>query len=70
MPQWEYTKRDLSNLPPRTDDVDLLNDCGGEGWELVCVSVNGTAYLRRPKVPGPAEEPSAAKPRARRKVAG
>lgn len=69
MPQWEYTKRDLAHLPPRTDEINLLNDCGRDGWELVAIIANGTAYLKRPVGGAPVEEQSAAKPRARRKAA-
>ena len=47
MPQWEYSKIDLSNLPPRIDDVDLLDDAGREGWELVGIAANNFAYLKR-----------------------
>ena len=47
MPQWEYSKIDLSNLPPRTDDVDLLDDAGKDGWELVGIAANNFAYLKR-----------------------
>ena len=60
MLQWEYTKRDLSHLPPRTDAVDVLNDCGRGGWELVAIIANGTAYFRR-------AIPAAPKPRVPRK---
>jgi hypothetical protein len=28
MPQWDYRKIDLNNVPRKTDDVDLLNDAG------------------------------------------
>ena len=47
MPQWEYTTVDLSKLPPRTDEIDLLNDAGEEGWDLVIITINGVAYLKR-----------------------
>jgi hypothetical protein len=47
MPQWEYTTVDLSKLPPRTDEIDLLNDAGEGGWELVTITINGVAYLKR-----------------------
>lgn len=35
MLQWEYTKRDLNALPRKTEETDLLNGAGAEGWELV-----------------------------------
>jgi len=47
MTQWEYLKIDLNELPPRTDEIDLLNDAGARGWELVCIAPKNTAYLRR-----------------------
>ena len=65
MRQWEYSKIDLSNLPPRTDDVDLLDDAGREGWELVGIAANNFAYLKRLSATAEAEPP--AKQRARRK---
>ena len=47
MPQWEYDKIDLSNLPTKIQDIDLLNDAGKERWELVGISTNHIAYLKR-----------------------
>jgi hypothetical protein len=47
MPQWEYTTVDLSKLSPRTSEIDLLNDAGEQGWELVTIVINGVAYLKR-----------------------
>ena len=47
MPQWEYTTVVLSKLPPRTHEIDLLNDAGEGGWELVTITINGVAYLKR-----------------------
>jgi hypothetical protein len=66
MPQWEYSKIDLSNLPPRTEDIDLLDDAGREGWELVGIAANNFAYLRRLSAAAAAESPS--KQRARRRA--
>jgi hypothetical protein len=45
--QWEYRKISLNERPRRTTDIDLLNDFGGDGWQLVCVLDNGVAYLKR-----------------------
>lgn len=71
MPQWEYNKIDLSNVSARSDDVDLLDQAGRDGWELVSITPNNIAYLKR-QVPAPTQtasaEPPAAKP-ARRKAA-
>lgn len=47
MPQWEYTKIDLNQSSSRTDDIDLLNTAGGDGWELVGITTNNIAYLKR-----------------------
>ena len=35
MPEWRYDKIDLGGLPRRTSDIDVLNDAGKDGWELV-----------------------------------
>jgi hypothetical protein len=47
MPQWKYLVIDLSDLPRRTDEIDLLNDAGVNGWELVGITTNNKAYLKR-----------------------
>jgi hypothetical protein len=47
MSEWEYRKISLSEAPRRGDDIDLLNDAGKEGWELVGISNNNVAYLKR-----------------------
>jgi len=47
MPQWEYTKIDLNQISGRTDDIDLLNTAGRDGWELVGITTNNMAYLKR-----------------------
>ena len=48
MQQWEYIKIDLSSISAKRDDIAILTDAGDEGWELVAVTVNNTAYLKRP----------------------
>lgn len=63
MPQWEYNKIDLSNVSARSDDVDLLDDAGKDGWELVGITSNNVAYLKRMTNPpaatvAPAEAPA------------
>jgi hypothetical protein len=45
--QWEYLKIDLGALPRKTEDIDLLNDIGADGWELVAIMSNKIAYLKR-----------------------
>jgi hypothetical protein len=47
MPKWEYLVIDLSDLPRRTGEMDLLNDAGVNGWELVGITSNNKAYLKR-----------------------
>jgi hypothetical protein len=48
MSEWEYRKVDL-NVPTRTaTDLDLLDKAGFEGWELVVITPNSIAYLKRP----------------------
>ena len=34
---WEYRKIALNQLSAKTNDVDVLNDAGDEGWELVAI---------------------------------
>ena len=48
MMQWEYRKIDLNNTPRMTDDVDMLIDAGKDRWELVGITTNNIAYLKRP----------------------
>jgi DNA-binding protein H-NS len=45
--EWEYRKIDLSQQQPRKDDLDMLNAAGADGWELVGVTSNNIAYLKR-----------------------
>jgi hypothetical protein len=47
MSQWEYRKIDLNDLPRKANDVDVLNDAGDEEWELVGITTNNFAYLKR-----------------------
>jgi len=68
--QWEYRKINMNELPRKTDDIDLLEDAGADGWELVAINSLNIAYLKiaylkiayrkRPLAPG-------ALPGARRK---
>ena len=63
MPQWEHRKIDLNNVPRKSDDIDLLNDAGDQGWELVTITTNSIAYFKRQlEVPAPT-------PATRRKAA-
>jgi len=57
MPQWYYRKIDLNDLPRNKEDIDLLTNAGEEGWELVVITPNNFAYLKRPvEAPTAAQE--------------
>ena len=45
--QWEYLKLDLNAVPRRGNEIDVLNGAGSDGWELVTVTRNGIAFLKR-----------------------
>lgn len=47
MPEWEYRKIDLNERPRMTDEISLLGDAGRDGWELVQITSNNIAYLKR-----------------------
>jgi hypothetical protein len=47
MPRWQYLSIDLANLPPRVDELDLLEEAGDVGWELVIITPNNIAYFGR-----------------------
>ena len=47
MSAWEYRKIDLGDLPREANDLDLLAKAGDDGWELVVITVNNMAYLKR-----------------------
>ena len=59
MSGWEYTKIALNELPRKNDDIDVLCDAGEDGWELVAILPNNTAYLKR-QVDGSISETTAA----------
>jgi hypothetical protein len=48
MDGWEYMTINLCELPLAAQASDVLNDAGKEGWELVAITSNGMAYLKRP----------------------
>jgi hypothetical protein len=48
MTEWEYITVNLSDLPFKTRPVDLLDDAGKRGWELITITSNNVAYLKRP----------------------
>jgi DNA-binding protein H-NS len=43
----EYRKIALNDHSRRSDDIDLLSALGEEGWELVTITSNSIAYLKR-----------------------
>lgn len=47
MPRWEYRTLDLNDVPRKQHAVDLLSDAGEDGWELVHITANNVAYLKR-----------------------
>ena len=47
MSEWEYRKIDLNQHRPQADELDLLNAAGADGWELVGITSNNFAYLKR-----------------------
>ena len=67
MPQWEYRKVDLNDLPRKRSDIDVLNDAGDVGWEIVAITSNAIAYLKRPIEPEP-KAPKGKPPKADRRA--
>jgi hypothetical protein len=53
--EWQYRKIDLNHQQPRSDELSMLNAAGAEGWELVGITSNNTAYLKRPLEERPRE---------------
>jgi hypothetical protein len=47
MRHWEYRKINLNNAPRKSDDIDLLMDAGNQGWELISITPNNFAYMKR-----------------------
>jgi hypothetical protein len=45
--EWEYRKIDLNQHRPQRDELDLLNAAGADGWELIGITSNNFAYLKR-----------------------
>jgi Domain of unknown function (DUF4177) len=53
MAEWEYITINLSDLPLKTRAIDVLNDAGKDGWELVAITKKNISYLKR-QMPKPA----------------
>ena len=51
MPVWEYRQIDLNDLPRKAHEVDVLNELGEQGWELVGIMANHVASLKRLATP-------------------
>jgi hypothetical protein len=51
LPQWQYCAINHCDLPRGADEIDLLNGAGEEGWELVGITANHVAYLKRQIAP-------------------
>ena len=47
MPEWEYMTISLNDLPPKASEIDVLNDAGKDGWELVIITSNNIAFVKR-----------------------
>ena len=47
MTMWEYRKIDLGASVGLGDDIDLLNSAGQDGWEVVAITPQNVAYLKR-----------------------
>jgi H-NS histone family protein len=45
--EWEYQKIVLGDHRRQGDDIDLLCELGENGWELVAITLNNVAYLKR-----------------------
>jgi hypothetical protein len=45
--EWKYWKMDLNQHHPQRDEIDILDAAGEEGWELVGITSNNIAYLKR-----------------------
>ena len=46
MNKWEYTELDLNQVPKRMASIDLLNEAGIQGWELINITVTNRAILK------------------------
>jgi hypothetical protein len=45
--EWQYRKILLNDHVRNGDDIELLCAAGKQGWELIAITPNSVAYLRR-----------------------
>ena len=45
--EWEYRKILLNEHLRKGDDIELLCEAGKQGWELIAITPNSVAYLKR-----------------------
>jgi hypothetical protein len=60
--QWEYRKIDLTAARGDRQEIQWLNQAGAEGWELVRVTDNNVAYLKREMASKPPAKKAAEEP--------
>lgn len=65
---WEYKRLDLSDPPHGTTDMDMLNEAGYAGWELVALTANHVAILKRQVAASPGRVASTQRARSRSAV--
>ena len=46
--EWEYRKIDLNQQRPRSDELEMLNAAGADGWELVAITSNNIGVFEAP----------------------
>ena len=61
MAEWEYTTINLCDVPAKILAVDILNNAGEKGWELITITANHIAYLKR-QIAKPPARPRRASP--------
>ena len=52
--EWQYRKILLNEHVRSGDDIELLCAAGKQGWELIAITPNSVAYLRRANEDTPA----------------